>query len=94
VIDKDLALAATKLWGEKAQTEMAIEEAAEFIVAHNHYKRRRITKKEYVGEMVDAYIMLSQLRAMHGHLFEEVLDEKLKNLYKRINSASKKEIKK
>jgi NTP pyrophosphatase (non-canonical NTP hydrolase) len=71
---------------------MAVEESAEFIAAYNHYKRGRVTKREYVGEIVDAYIMLSQLRAMHGHLFEEVLDEKLKNLYKRINSASKKEL--
>ena len=84
MIDKKLALVAMEKWGLEKQTEMAIEEAAEFILARNHYKRGRITKEDYVEEMVDVYIMFSQLRVMYGALFEELLHKKLHGVYKKL----------
>jgi len=88
MIDKSLALAALKKWGKERQTNMAIEETAEFITAWNHHKRGRITEREYVGEIVDAYVMLSQLRVMYGDLFEEIFHEKLADVYRKINAPS------
>ena len=88
MIDEKLALKAKEQWGVEKQTEMAIEEAAEFILARNHYKRGRITKEAYVEEMVDVYIMFSQLRVMYGDLFEELLHKKLHHIYKKLRLYS------
>ena len=84
MIDKKIALMAMEKWGVKKQTNMAIEEVAEFILAWNHHKRGRITKEDYVEEMVDVYIMFSQLRVMYGDLFEELLHKKLHRVYKKL----------
>lgn len=85
MIDKSLGLAAINKWGVEAQTDMVLEEMGEFISAWNHYKRGRISKREYVGEAVDAYIMLSQFRIMNEDLFEELFHEKISNIYNKIN---------
>lgn len=84
MIDRALALAVIRKWGVERQTDMVLEEMGEFISAWNHYKRNRISEREYVGEAVDAYIMLSQFRVMSGDLFEELFHEKIASIYNKV----------
>jgi len=51
-----------KKFGEEPQTEMAIEEMSELIVALQHYKRGRATIKEVCDEVADVIITVNSLR--------------------------------
>ena len=84
MIDKELALAALRKWGVEDQVDMILEEMGEFIAAHNHFKRGKITIREYVEEAVDAYIMLSQFRIIHENLFNELFHKKIAGVYNRV----------
>jgi len=84
MIDKQLALDAVKKWGLARQTDMVIEEVGEFLSAWNKIKRKRITEEEYIEEMVDAYIMLSQMRVIYGDKFEKLFEKKIDKISKKI----------
>lgn len=60
---------AIKVFGEKAQEEMAIEECAELITAINHKHRGR--KHNIAEEIADVEITLEQLKIIND-CYEEV----------------------
>jgi NTP pyrophosphatase (non-canonical NTP hydrolase) len=63
---------------------MVIEETGEFLQAWNKRNRNKCTLEHYVSEMVDCYIMLSQMRYMYGDLFERLLSDKLEKIKRKI----------
>ena len=88
MITKELSQKAVDLWGMDRQTNMVIEEVGEFLQAWNKFKRNKITHKEYVEEMVDCYIMFSQMRHLYGDLFEELFEYKVNRIKDKINAKS------
>ncbi len=85
MITKELSLKAVEKWGLERQTNMVIEEVGEFLQAWNKLNRGKITAREYVGEMVDCYIMFSQMRHIYGELFESVLRNKIDKIERKVN---------
>ena len=89
MITKELSEKAIELWGLERQTNMCIEEVGEFLSDWNKFKRGRITKRKYVGEMVDCYIMFSQMRHIYGDLFEEIYRNKCERIMRKIDAKEK-----
>ena len=85
MITKELSEKAVEKWGLERQTNMVIEEVGEFLQAWNKIKRGSITQREYVGEMVDCYIMFSQMRHLYGALFEDIYRNKCDRIMRKIN---------
>jgi len=76
---------AIEVYGEDAQIDQMIEEAAELIVALQHYKRGRITKDQVCEEVADVKIMSVQMEKIFGKLEvrkQEIL--KIKRLEERL----------
>lgn len=72
--ERNLYLKAIESWGEYAQLDQGIEEAAEFIQAINKWKRNTgvDNARKLVEEMADLSIMIGQVKAlMVLHLGEE-----------------------
>jgi len=81
--DRQLFVAAIKKWGEDAQINQAIEEAAELIVALRHVGRDRPT--DIFGEIADVSIMLDQLKIIFGEEdSKKSRDKKLLRLQQRV----------
>lgn len=85
MITKELSEKAVEKWGLERQTNMVIEEVGEFLQAWNKIKRGKITNREYVEEMVDCYIMFSQMRHLYGDLFEEIYRNKCDRIMRKVN---------
>lgn len=85
MITKELAQAAVDKWGLDRQTNMVIEEVGEFLQAWNKLKRGKITHRQYIEEMVDCYIMFSQMRHLYGELFEEIYSNKCDRIARKVN---------
>jgi NTP pyrophosphatase (non-canonical NTP hydrolase) len=85
MITKELSQKAVDRWGLERQTNMVIEEVGEFLQAWNKIKRGKITNREYVEEMVDCYIMFSQMRHLYGDLFEEIYRNKCDRIMRKVN---------
>jgi NTP pyrophosphatase (non-canonical NTP hydrolase) len=92
MISKELTLKATEIWGLERQINMCIEEVGEFLQAWNKIRRNKITNREYVEEMVDCYIMFSQMRHIYGDLFEEILKSKLERVTKKIKAKEERKV--
>lgn len=84
MITKQLSKKAVEIWGLDRQTNMVIEEVGEFLQAWNKLKRQAITHRQYVEEIVDCYIMFSQMRHLYGDLFEEILKNKIDRIERKI----------
>lgn len=87
MITKELSEAALEKWGLERQTNMCIEEVGEFLQAWNKMRRGSITESEYVEEMVDVYIMFSQMRHIYGEKFEQALKKKFKRIKEKIGAT-------
>lgn len=74
--------------GKDDQTNMAIEELAELIVAINHWRRGRVGNDAVIEEIADCYIMLRQLTYIVTDSTDfppvTVIERKLKRLNRRI----------
>ena len=57
---------AIKVYGRDKQTEMAIEEMGELLVAINQQKRGRISIEAVQEEIADVKIMVEQLAIIYG----------------------------
>ena len=57
---------AIKVYGRDKQTEMAIEEMGELLVAINQHKRGRISVEAVQEEIADVRIMVEQLAIIYG----------------------------
>lgn len=84
MITKELSEKAIEIWGLERQTNMCIEEIGEFLQAWNKIRRNAISEREYVGEMVDCYIMFSQMRHIYGNMFEEIYHNKCDRIMRKI----------
>lgn len=72
-------------WGIEAQTNLAIEEMGELIVAINHYRRGRARIAAVQEEIADVIIAMSQLAMINGEGdVQEFIEEKTKRLEKRL----------
>lgn len=81
------------LYGEEKQTEMAIEEMGELLVAINQHKRGRVDVKAVQEEIADVKIMMDQLSMIYGEEEVRYLEKvKLARLQKRIIKQVKKEV--
>jgi len=66
---------ALKLYGEEKQIDMMIEEAGELIVALQHFKRKRITKKKVCTEIADVKNVIHQMEFIFGKFDVNVQQE-------------------
>jgi len=85
MITKELSQDAIDIWGLERQTNMVIEEVGEFLQAWNKIRRGAITNYEYIEEMVDCYIMFSQMRHIYGEEFESILEYKIDRIKNKID---------
>jgi hypothetical protein len=78
MMENQILEAFIKKWGIPAQTNQAIEECAEFIVAVNKVRRSGFKEKEIddlCSEIADVTIMMAQMRLVYG---AERVDEWIK----------------
>jgi NTP pyrophosphatase (non-canonical NTP hydrolase) len=87
MITKELSQAAVEKWGLERQTNMVIEEVGEFLQAWNKLKRGKITHRQYVEEIVDCYIMFSQMRHLYGQQFEDIYLEKIEKITRKVKNG-------
>lgn len=74
-------------WGVDSQIEQLGEECAELILAIRHMKRGRCGAREFIEEMVDVEIMLTQMRMIFPlDVWEEIKTQKLIRLRERLKS--------
>lgn len=92
MITRELSEDAVEIWGLEKQTNMCIEEVGEFLLAWNKYNRGKITQREYVEEMVDCYIMFSQMKHLYGPVFEDIFRNKVDRLERKIQKAKNKKL--
>ena len=76
VKEKLLLQKAVSVYGTIAQTDMAIEEMGELIVAINHYRRGRIEMDAVKEEIADVMIAMKQLAMIYGESGVEIFSEK------------------
>lgn len=86
---------AIEKWGERAQMEMAQEEATELATAIRKQYRKNTdeTFKNLVDEVADVEIMIEQIEFMHDHLYfrdhvENRKKFKLNRLQERLDNNS------
>jgi len=89
MITRELSETAVEIWGLERQHNMCIEEVGEFLLAWNKYNRGKIRQRQFIEEMVDCYIMFSQMRHLYGALFEEIFRNKLDRLERKIEKHKK-----
>ena len=70
------------LYGNEKQTEMAIEEMGELLVAINHHKRGRVDVSSVQEEIADVKIAMDQLAMIYG---EKGVSEFEKKKLERLN---------
>ncbi len=76
---------AIEKWGPTSQINMMVEEAAELIVAINHFRRGRTSHKNVQKEMADCQIMLEQMITIFGEDgFNRAYEQNLKDLERRL----------
>ena len=63
-------------WGIEAQTNLAIEEMGELIVAINHHRRGRVGMDAVQEEIADVMIAMKQLAMIYGESGVEIFSEK------------------
>lgn len=82
--DNEILTSAIKVFGEKAQEEVAIEELAELIQAIIHKHRGR--KNNIAEEIADVEIMLEQLKIINNcrDEVEQIHNQKIERLFDRI----------
>ena len=74
--EKLLLQKAVSVYGTIAQTDMAIEEMGELIVAINHYRRGRVEMDAVKEEIADVMIAMKQLAIIYGESGVEIFSEK------------------
>ena len=73
-------------WGEAKQLDMMQEEAAELIVAINHYRRGRNTWIHVIEEMSDVRIIIDQFATIgdNSTVMNAERDKKMKRLEEKL----------
>ncbi len=83
---KHILSKAVAKWGVDAQTNLAIEEMGELIVAINHYRRGREGAIDNVQEEIaDVIIAMNQMKMMYGSdAVDAIIERKTNRLEKRL----------
>lgn len=82
---EELVETVLRLKGKKSQYLALAEEAAELIVASNHKRRGKTTRKHFLEEMVDVVIMIDEFR-----IIEKITDKEFNKMYeKKLNKFRK-----
>lgn len=77
----DLCAEAVDVYGEEAQTWMAVEEMAELTNAIAKHRRGRVTNEDVCEEIADVVIMMIQLAAIFGpDAVNDYLEQKIDRL--------------
>ena len=72
-------------WGIEAQTNLAIEEMGELIVAINHHRRGRVGMDAVQEEIADVMIAMKQLAMIYGELgVDKFIEQKTQRLKQRL----------
>ena len=72
-------------WGIEAQTNLAIEEMGELIVAINHHRRGRVGMDAIQEEIADVMIAMKQLAMIYGELgVDKFIEQKTQRLEQRL----------
>ena len=88
-MDKELYKKVVEHFGIISQTDMAIEECAELIVAIRHGFRNKATKNNIASEIADVEIMCGQLRYIIGNdIVDQYKQEKIIRLKKLLKDKS------
>ena len=81
----ELLQKAISVYGAVAQTDMAIEEMGELIVAINHYRRGRVGMDAVKEEIADVMIAMKQLAMIYGEAGVEIfIEKKMQRLEQRL----------
>jgi NTP pyrophosphatase (non-canonical NTP hydrolase) len=91
MITREMSEKAVEIWGLERQTNMCIEEVGEFLSDWNKLNRGRITERKYIEEMVDCYIMFSQMRHIYGDVFEEIFQNKCDKIMRKVEKHERSE---
>ena len=76
---------AVEKYGAEYQRHRLVEECAEFIVAHEHLKRGRISEDDMIEELVDIEILLLQMKEIYPDVrWEEIYARKIARLARTI----------
>lgn len=77
---------AIREWGIDAQTNLAIEEMGELIVAISHHRRGRVGMDAVQEEIADVMIAMKELAMIYGELgVDKFIEQKAKRLKQRLN---------
>lgn len=83
---KHILSKAVSAWGIVAQTDLAIEEMGELIVAINHYRRGRVGIDAVQEEIADVLIAMHQMTMMYGaNGVKDIFNQKIERLERRLN---------
>jgi len=78
---------ALEKWGDKKQLNKAQEECGEFVAAVNHLRLKRITPEQFLEEVADVEILMSQMILMFpSHDYPSIKNRKLGKLDRHLNS--------
>jgi NTP pyrophosphatase (non-canonical NTP hydrolase) len=80
-IDKTILQKAVDTWGRDSQISMFIGEVGELLSLFGRDVQGRASKKDWVSELADVYIMLAQMIKMEGEsLVQKAIDYKMHRL--------------
>lgn len=82
------------VYGVWPQLRQAQEEAAELILAINHFDRGKCDERTMMKEVIDNLIMLKQIIILFPDLYEECVDEKFEKAKNYLDKYKKKCVKK
>jgi NTP pyrophosphatase (non-canonical NTP hydrolase) len=85
---QDLMDRATKIWGSQAQFDMAIGEIGELLSLVGRHAQGRATTEEWVSEISDVLIMVTQLALLFG---KEDVEKRVSQKMSRLESIIEKE---
>ena len=83
-LDDELFKTALEKWGKEEQFWMAVEEMGELLSAINQVRRGRIEPLHMMEEIVDVFIMMSQLRYIDPDLFDMIYAFKVKRIRRKL----------
>jgi hypothetical protein len=93
-IDKDLLKQILKKYGEEEQLLQTMGECGELIAKAQNYlrakkfKRRQETFSDVLGEAVDVFFMIQQIRAMNPEMFDYICSQKVVGVYMKFENEN------
>jgi NTP pyrophosphatase (non-canonical NTP hydrolase) len=66
LVDEKILAAVINKWGSQSQLDMVVGEFGELLTLYGRKAQNRDSQSEWLSEIADCYIMLSQLAFMNG----------------------------